>query len=294
MKINKRIGEIMKKIILFLVVVILFAMNLQAEEWEKVGDVSLNVAQNSYSNNWDGEERSSITWVWNLNMMLQKQLADKVHSKNTLKLAFGQSHIQQINTMGEKYWEKPIKSSDLIDFETLFRFTFGGYVDPFASFRFESQFMDSFDPNDIKMFNHIVLSEGFGIARVFIKEEKTELSARFGAAFRQNQDSRADGIIDSNDGGIQFVADYYTPLANEMITYTSKFELYKAMYYSEEVDGDDDWKSPDVSWENIFSAKLYKIINVNLYTQLLYDKQIGDGDVRFKETLGIGISYNLF
>jgi len=282
----------MKKIILFLVVVLLLAVNMQAEEWEKIGDVSLNLSQNSYSDNWAGEERSSISWVWNLNAMMQKQLTDKVHNKNTLKLAFGQSHIQQLNEMGEKYWEKPIKSTDLIDFESMFRFTFGGFVDPFASLRFESQFLDQSVMDDAKVFNPITLTEALGIAKILIKKEKTELSTRLGAAFREHMNSHADETL--TDGGIQFVADYYTPLANDMITYTSKFELYKAMYYSEEDSVDnDDWKAADISWENIFSAKLYKIINVNLYFQLLYDKQIID-EYRIKETLGIGISYNLF
>ncbi|MCD4820307.1 MAG: DUF3078 domain-containing protein [Candidatus Cloacimonetes bacterium] len=288
----------MKKLILFLSVVLLFAMNVQAEEWEKIGDVSLNVTQNAYSENWAGEERSSITWVWNLNMMLQKQLADKIHNKNTIKFAFGQSHYQQLNSMNEKYWQKPVKSTDLIDLESMFRFTFGGYVDPFASLRLESQFLDNSVSDDIRMFNQIHLTEAFGIAKIFIKEEKTELSARLGAAFKQLQDSKADGMIDANDGGIQFVADYYTPLANDMITFTSKFELYKAMYYSEEDNVDNDyWKSPDISWENIFSAKLFKVINLNLYFQLLYDEEIrfeDEAKLRIKETLGLGISYNLF
>ena len=81
----------------------------------------------------------------------------------------------------------------------------------------------------------------------------------------------------------------------DMITFKSTFHLYKALYYSKsDEDGmSDDWKSPDINWENTFSAKLYKLLNVNLYIQMLYDKELDD-DFRLKETLGLGLSYKLF
>lgn len=282
----------MKKIMLLLSLAFVFGSVLTAEEWEKSGTISLNISQNSYSDNWVGEEKSSINWSLNLNTVFQKQLSNRIHNRNSIKLSFGQTHNQEFNSTGEKYWAKPSKSTDLIDLETMFRFTFGWYVDPFAAVRFQSQFIDTF-PGDTKLINPITLIESFGLARQVIKEEKRELTVRFGAAFKQLQNSRLDGMIDATDGGLEFVAEFFTPLMKDMIQYNSKLNLYQALYYSESVDGYDEWKALDVVWENIASAKLIGLVNVNFYMQLLYDKQIVD-EFRMKQTLGLGLSYQLF
>ena len=55
---------------------------------------------------------------------------------------------------------------------------------------------------------------------------------------------------------------------------------------------EDVWKAIDVNWENIISASLSKIITVNLYTQLLYDKEVSRKS-RIKETLAIGFVFKM-
>jgi len=282
----------MKKTMILLSLVLLFSTILVAEEWEKSGTLSLNVNQNSYSENWTGEERSNVNWALNLNAVLQKQLNSTIHNRNSIKLAFGQTHNQEINEEGEKYWQKPSKSTDLIDLESMFRFSFGWFADPFAAVRFESQFLET-GYDETKMINPIILTESFGLARRVIKEEKRELTVRLGAAFKQLQDARMDGMIDTNDGGVEFVAEFVTPLLNDMVQFTSKLNLYQALYYSESDDVNDDWKSMDIVWENIATAKLVGMLNVNFYMQLLYDKQVVD-EFRTKQTLGLGLSYQLF
>ncbi len=169
----------------------------------------------------------------------------------------------------------------------------GWFVDPFTAVRFESQFLDS-RYNETKMINPIHLTESFGVARRLIKEEKRELTTRLGAAFKQFQDSRLDGTIDATDGGLEFVTEFFTPLMNDMVQFNSKLYLYKALFYSEEdSDPDDNWKAMDMNWENILSAKLIGLVNINFYMQLLYDKQFVD-EFRIKQTLGLGLSYQLF
>jgi hypothetical protein len=263
-------------------------------------DASLMLTQNSYSDNWVGGEAGSISWAFNLNGLAEKQLSPKMHNKNTLKLSFGQTHSQSVET---KEWAKPVKSTDLIDFESVLRFTLGAFVDPFVSFRFESQFLDQSDPTKDRMFNPMTFTESAGIAKIFIQEEKRELSTRLGFGLRQhtNRDVLIDPVNDiretqsSNDGGILSVTDFKTPLAQESILFTSKLTLYKALFYSEEdalkgLPNEDYWKEVDVNWENIFSASITKYLMVNLYTQLLYDKEI-DLAGRFKETLSLGLTY---
>ena len=283
----------MKKTI-FIFVLGLLIVGLYAEGWNKSADISLNLNQNSYSDNWAGAEIGVISWAFNANLLAEKQLTEKLHNKNTLKLAFGQTHSQYIDINGDKKWAKPDKTTDLIDFESMFRFTLGLVVDPFVSVRLESQFMDK-QGNEVKNFNPNILTETFGVAKLFIKEDNKELSTRLGAAFKQYMDGFADE--NTNDGGAEFVGEYKSPLANNIINYNTKLILYKALFYSESdaVKGtpmEDAWKAVRMDWEHIFSA-ITKLINLNLYFQLIYDETIID-EIQFKQTLGLGFTYKLF
>ena len=268
-----------------------------AEPWTKSADANLTLTQNAYSDNWAGGETGAISWTFNLNALAEKQLSPKTHNKNTLKLSYGQTHNQDTGT-GD--WAKPVKSTDLIDFESVLRFTLGWFVDPYVAGRLESQFDDASDATNRRLFNPINLTESTGIARVFLKEEKRELTSRLGFALRQHIDRDAmtppadeKETRTSNDGGFELVTDYKTPLADEKITFTSKLTIYKALYYSEEDSAEsDDWKSPDVNWENIFAASITKYVMVNLHVQWLYDKEV-DLAGRLKQTLALGLTYKL-
>jgi len=276
-------------------------LSIFAEPWTMAVDANLTLTQNAYSDNWVGGEVGAISWTFNSNSLAEKQLYTKVHNKNTLKLSFGQTHNQDKET---KAWAKPMKSTDLIDFESVFRFTLGGFVDPFASGRVGTQFLDASDLEKDRFLNPVTFTESFGVAKVLIKEEKREWTARFGPGLRQhlNRD-----VLDtltneretqtSNDGGIEFVTEFKTPLAQERITFASKLTVFKALFYSEadELKGqpsENYWKSPDVNWENTFTASITKYLMVNLYMQLLYDKEIKLGG-RFKQTLSLGLTYKL-
>ena len=284
----------MKQTILILIVFITTA-GLSAENWNTAADISITMNQNAYSNNWAGEEKGSIFWVFNANFLAEKQLTAKVHNKNTLKLAFGQTHTQMVDELGEKYWVKPDKSTDLVDFESMFRFTLGAFVDPFASFRDETQFLDESD-YETKIFNPHVFTETFGIAKVFIKDDTQELSTRLGGAFKQYIDSNLDE--DTNDGGVEFVGEYRKPFAEDVIKYSTTLNLYKPIVYSEaeSLEGteyEDDWKQVRMDWVHNIDVSLTKLVYLKLYVQLLYNKMQSE-DIQFKETLGLGLNYKLF
>jgi len=288
---------------LFLVLVILVTFTfLRSEAWKYEADVSFNMNQNYYSNNWAGEEMASISWAANANLLAEKQLSTKLHNKNTLKLAFGQTHSQYIDPENDKKWDSPDKTTDLIDLESILRFTLGSFVDPFISGRIESQFLDKRVPDDTKMLNPNTITESFGVSRIFFKTETSELSSRLGAALKQYLDARVDET--PNDGGIEFITEYKTPLGADNITFNSKLNVYNALYYSESedlegTDYEDDWKAPRVNWENIISANITKLISLNLYLQAIYDETYLDADgksideLQFKQTLSLGISYKL-
>jgi hypothetical protein len=281
----------------------LFALTavLHAEPWNKSIDANLTMTQNAYSDNWTGGEMGSLSWVLNSNSVFERQINEKLNTRNTLKLFFGQTHSQREDT---RDWEKPFKSTDRIDLETVFRFTLGGFVDPYASGRIESQFLDQRDRANERFINPVLFTESFGVAKVLTKAEKREWTARLGGAFREHLDR---DVLDevagtkqtqtATDGGILFVSDFTSPLADTTMMVASRLSIYEAFYYSEakKLEGQynmDYWKSPDVNWETTFTANINKYLMVNLYVQFLYDKEV-DLAGRFKESLALGITYKL-
>lgn len=284
------------------VLVLAAAAGVGAEPWKKSVDVALTLTQGAYSDNWVGGEVASLTWMLNSNSLFEKQVTPWLNSKNALKLSFGQTHNQDQDT---REWREPFKVNDLIDFETVWRFTLGGFVDPYASGRVESQFLDQSNPENESVVNPLRLTESAGIAKVLVKERKREWSMRLGAAFRQLVDrDRMDPVTAiaetkwTNDGGIQFVNEFVTPLGDTTRMFSSRLYVYEAFFYSESdklagLPNEDYWRAPDVNWENILSASVTKHLAFVLYVQLLYDKEVSLAG-RFKETLGLGFTYKLF
>lgn len=271
------------------------------EGWQRYMDLSLTMTQNSYSDNWAGGEAGNVSWVANANSGFERRISEKLNSKTTIKLSFGQTHSQDKET---KEWAKPEKSTDLIDIETLARFTLKTLVDPYLALRFESQFLDASYPQLKRYVNPKKITESGGISRQFYKTEKDEVLSRLGLALRQ---IITEDIVDTtfgeteinstNDGGIESVTDVKLTLSDK-ISYTSKLSLYRALFYSksDELKGtpqEDDWKEVDINWENGVSVSVAKYVTVSLYTQLLYDKQVSKKG-RFKETLSLGLTYKMF
>jgi len=268
--------------------------------WKKSLVFDLTATQTAYSDSWTGGEAGSLNWVANLNGQAERQLSPKFNFRSTLKMSFGQTHTQDKDT---KDWAKPNKSTDLIDWENLGRFTLGGFVDPYVAVRLESQFLDASVDAKKRYLNPIRLTESAGIAKVLYEEgEDNQLLTRLGFAVRQNI-SR--DIIDtlyntetntSTDAGLESVTDLKWKF-DEKLACTSKLTLYKAFFYSDKdlfkgTEFEDDWKAVDVNWENIISATITKIITVNFYTQFLYDKQVSKKG-RVKETLGLGLVFKI-
>ncbi len=265
-------------------------------DWQINANLNLTLTQNAYSNNWEGGAVGSISWTALSATTVEKQLSEKLNWHNSLKLAFGQTHTQRTESEREqvdseekrKRWKGPAKSTDEIDFETIFRFTFGKFIDPYISGRLETKFTN--ETND--MFDPKHFSEAVGIARQFFKNENKELLMRLGFAFRQKSQKDLDT---TNDGGVEFVVNCRNLMWEGRLERTASLRIYQALFYSEsDKEGvDDDWKAVDIDLENTFNLNIIKYISVNLYTQLLYDKEIHKGG-RFKETLGLGFTYKLF
>jgi len=303
-KLNHRCSHWMGAVIAGALIAITCIANGRAEDkvlelgkWYPTAETGFTLTQSAFSDNWSGGDKGSVVWTAIFNATLISQLNDKVNWSNELKLAYGQTHQQVADANGDRFWQKPAKSTDLIDFETIFRFTFHGFVDPYASGRFESQFQDASDPAGRTLsLNPVRLKESAGIARQFINEEDRSLLSRLGFTLRQNrrrlfEDATSKNTIarTTNDGGIESITDYKAAILNKRVSWTSKFTAYQPLYYSESdiFDGltdaqyeaagldpktGDFAKTIDLDWENIFTSQITKLLSVNLYLRWIYDK----------------------
>ncbi len=295
------------RVLATLLLLFAFAAGAAAEErvlelgkWYKTAETGLNLTQSAYSDNWNGGDKGSIVWTWNFNGSLENQLGEKVNWLSTLKLAYGQTHQQSASDDDELQWDRPEKSTDLVDLESILRFTLGGFVDPFASGRLESQFQDGSDPLGRKlMLNPMQFKESAGVARHIINEEERSLLSRLGFSMRQHRRSFYTDLADvtdeetksatTNDGGIELVTDYKTRILDDKVSWTSKLGFYQPMFFSGSTDLEKITEADmtaaelasdiaelstgmDIDWENIFSASITENISVNLYLRWIYDK----------------------
>ncbi len=274
--------------------------------WKKTLVFDLTATQAAYSDSWTGGEVGSFSYVSNLNGSAERQFNDWFNFRSTLKLSFGQT-VTQDQESGD--WSKPKKSTDLIDWETVSRFTVNQYVDPYAAFRLESQFYDGSIPVNKRYLSPMKLTESIGAAhRFFERGEDEHITTRFGLALREiitkqfvdtvgidTVDWKATNVT-ATDGGLESVTEAVVALHEDLL-WASKLTMFKALYYSKRDEfiatpQADDWKWVDVNWENIFVAQVSKIIAVSFYTQFLYDRQVTKKG-RIKETLGLGITLKM-
>lgn len=299
-KLIKKIGCFVP---LFFITTVTFAQDSTVTKngWKYSILTNLTLSLNSYSDNWAGGEYSAFSWGWQFTGTADKPLTSWLTTKNILKLAFGQTALQkEDNATGEKKWQKMKKSNDLIDFENVENFTLKSFIDPFISVRVVTQFADMrIDTNDYYL-NPATITESFGAFRGIIKNERIDWSLRLGGAIRQIIDRNgyirvADEV--TNDGGLELTTDLKASTKDNRISYLSQLRVFEALISSmkDKVKGtpqEDYWQYPDISWENTLGVNLLKFVMLNLYTQILYDKEI-DRDVRFRSNVGLALTYSI-
>lgn len=262
-------------------------------------DASLTLSQSIYSDNWTGGDAGNFAWIGIVNAGRQMYHKKAWHWRNTLNLAYGQTHSQDPES---DEWRKPTKSTDKIDFESLLRYLSWPTLPPYGSFRIQSQFEDASIPNHKILINPIQLTEAAGLSRQIYKQGDDEILTRSGFALRQliqrvytDETYTKRTTETSTDGGFEWVTDISYKIPGSSIVYKSRLGAFKALYYSKSdelkgLENEDYWKAVDVNWENTFSAQVSKYIGVALYLQWLYDKEI-DLAGRFKQTLSVGFSW---
>jgi hypothetical protein len=269
-----------------------------AGPWKVAVTAGVNLSQSSFSSNWAGGDQGSIVWVLNSNTTAERQFNSTLNLSNLLQLSYGQTARQVADPANPSRltWDSPDKTTDLISFESVGRFSVRSFVDPYFSLRLDSQFRDQSYPNGVIAFNPVKLKETAGIARVLQKTEDAEAITRLGFGFRQTiAKSFVDPASDrkasftSNDGGFEWNTTVTRPLLEKRVLYKGTLLVFQPVFYSksaalDQFDADalaadptrepitDFWKSTDVSFQNTFSAAITKVLSVNLFAQWVYDK----------------------
>ncbi len=288
----------MKHAVTLVLAFMLLATMVYAEAWKLDSDINMSLTQSAYSDSWAGTELSNITWLASSNSTAEKQLKPWLKNNTTLKLAFGQTHLQKTDALGDKYWNKPEKSTDKIDLESVFRFTTQAWVDPFLAGRLESQFIDLSDPSLTRIVNPLLLTETAGVIRTFVENDNSLLTTRLGAAFRERLDrevmqSSGERELESTvDGGLEMVSEFKHAFTPTEANFKSRLQVYQALFNSKSDDLNEDWKSPDMVWENVFTTKLWGLLSANLSFEARYEKEAVH-KLQWKQILGLGISYSL-
>lgn len=266
--------------------------------WKLSVASNLNLSESSFSDNWAGGDKGSATWVLGSNLLAERQFTRKYNWSNALQLAYGQTlrQVEEAAGSGQRKWDSPEKTTDLIQFESVGRFTLDKFADPYVAIRLDTQFADESNPVGRIAFNPIRLKETAGVARVLEKTEEREAITRLGFGFRQNisrfftdETGMTKESATSNDGGFEWQTDVKRPILDKRVTYTGKLLAFLPVFLSSSGDLKDFdrianaaspgresiadfWKSPDVNFQNTFSSQITKLVSVNLYLQWVYNK----------------------
>ncbi len=266
-------------------------------EWQNDVTASLNMLQSSYSQNWNGGEKGSVNWTADIDAKFEKQFTEMTNWRNTVKLAYGQSHKQDRDGNNQLYWEKPDKTDDIIDLESLFRWTPESKWDPFISVSFTSLFEDLSDDYDRALtFNPMTFKESAGISRPWINTEDRTLMSRLGVAFIQNKRNffldetgvgTETGTENSTELAVELITEYKVGALDGRVDWESKLTLSLPFMYSGKSTFEDDvdlvaaglpediaeyTTTLDLDWENTFTANITKVIAVKLFVRWVYDK----------------------
>jgi hypothetical protein len=289
----------MKKIVFSTIMIVFISAMVSADPWKLNLNANLSTSLNTYSDNWIGGEAGSFTWGSQFLGIAERKLSEKVNTKTTLKLQFGQTEAQNKET---KNWSVPQKSTDLIDGEELLRFATGKWADPFISARAISQFVDGSDSLKKRYVNPVEITEAIGMSRSLKKNELIDWSTRLGGAARQYIDrhkldaatqTRSNNVTD--DGGVEMDMNLNAMNKAKSISLLSDLRVYEALVSSKAdeakgTDSSDYWRYPHVKWENTLTLTFAKYLMLNVSAYAYYDKNIKD-DARLKETLAAGFTY---
>ncbi len=284
----------MKKMILLLLLA--FTVSIIAEDdppppqktWLPIGVIGLNISQLALEN-WSqgGEEALAFTAYTSFGL----NFYDAPWSfENKLKMAFGRTKLgtDDFRTTDNEFF-----------LENLLTYDLGWFANPYISNTVRTVLAKGYKYEDdsktyiANFFDPGYLNQSIGLAY----KASESFSSRLGVGFQETIVSTDEFAVSYNvddaetselekfkfETGIESVSNLNLKLDDDLL-YTSELRLFSTF------DALDIW---DVRWDNIFTAQVTKLINVNLNILLVYDvDQIAK--TQLKEALQLGITYTLF
>lgn len=283
----------MKKIIFFYLLIFSISMFAQDDPppppqntWLPNGVAGLNLSQLALEN-WTqgGEDALAFTIYSHLGL---DYYSDPWSFTNKLKLSFGRTKLgsDDFRTTENEFF-----------LENLLTYDVGWFANPYFSNTVRTTLTKGYDySNDDKvqiadLFDPGYINQGLGLAYKASENFSTRLGVgfqetiadKFAAQYSDDPDTEDEIETFKFDTGIESVSNLNLKLDDDLL-YTSELRLFGTF------DAMDVW---DVRWDNILTAQVTKLVNVNLNVLLIYD---ADQTLRtqLKEALQIGITYNLF
>lgn len=251
--------------------------------WKKELIGNLNFTQTAFDNWVQGGED---TFAWQLNINGKATKSEKKYKwVNTEKIAYGMAKIGDIESR---------KSVDELKLESVFTYLLGTYVNPYVAASAETQFTAGYEyTGDSKVEISNLLDPGYFSQSVgFGYEPVDEFKSRFGFAIKEtvtsdhpvpysdDPETPDDEETTRVETGLESVTDFSKKLIGSILL-TSKLEIFSNLKGLDEV---------DVKWDNIFSAKISKYIDVNFNIKLFYDRTISKKR-QLKQSLAVGLTY---
>ena len=259
--------------------------------WKKELVGNLNFTQTAFDNWVQGGED---TFAWQLNINGKAVKSEKKYKwNNTEKIAYGMAKISNLESR---------KSVDELKLESVFTYLLGTYVNPYVAVSAETQFTQGYkyieviddsgksriEKEEISNFlDPGYFSQSAGVGYDPIDEFKT----RFGFAIKETvtidhpvpyayDPETEDEKKTKVEAGLESVTDFSKALIGGILL-TSKLEVFSNLKGLDEV---------DVKWDNIFSAKISKYIDVSFNVKLFYDRTISKKR-QLKQSLAVGLTY---
>lgn len=259
----------------------------------------LSVALNSFSNNWNEDAAGTFIWISKLNPDITWRILPWMAMENSLKMAFGQTWIQE---KSNKKWSKPHKSTDELSLLSILNFSFRPFVDPYLSLEINTQFIDDRDTLFRMYLNPAQFTESFGIGQDLFKSGKSYMNFRSGGAIKQTverhlpiydttQQIIGHKSLTKNEGGVELTTECNLQTGNWFKFYTKLIIFETLIPSSSENPFNQYWRYPDVKWEATTNINITKYFILSYFIHLDYNRTINQ-EPSFKQCLGIGLTIN--
>ncbi len=243
----------------------------------------LNISQ-AYFDNW--AKGGTDAWSWDLNLAGGLALEQQYWLwENTAKIVYGRTKLEDLASR---------KSLDEWRLETIYSYKTGTWINPFVSAAVWSQFTAGYiydDATDTRELSSEFFDPGYLTQTVGVGVSPfQDFRERLGFAIKETfsgehgyaDDPETDGEIEDfkAEFGLSSVTDYQFTLMDNVLAAT-KLDVFVNFKGVDEIDG---------RWENKITAKVNKLISLNLELELLYDKELSETR-QLRENIAVGITF---